>query len=80
MEKQVPHIKIENGELKVEGEFQFVLSPTTINKDFYPVKRVSFDWCVELIQSVSDEFGEDVIIEKLAEKLKQDFIKLNKKS
>ena len=78
MKTQIPKIKIENGEIKIEGNFNFELSPTIITEDLTPIKKITFDWCVEICQEELMEFGEDKILEMFGEKLKQDFIKLSK--
>ena len=79
MKTKVPKIKIENGELHIEGDFNFQLSPTIITEDLIPIKKVTFDWCVEISQAEMMTYGEDKILELFGEKLKQDFIKLSKK-
>jgi len=43
-----------------------------------PIKKITFEWCVELSQSEMMTFDEDKILEMFGEKLKQDFINLNK--
>ena len=78
METQVPKIKIENNELQIEGNFNFELSPTIITKDFIPIKKITFDWCVEISQAEMIMFGEAKILEMFCYKLKQDFIKIIK--
>ncbi len=78
MKTQVPKIKIENGELQIEGDFKFESSPTIITEDLIPIKKITFDWCVEISQSEMITYGEDTILELFGEKLKQDFIKLSK--
>ena len=78
MKTQVPKIKIENGELQIEGNFNFELSPTIINNDLIPIKKITFDWCVEISQAEMMTFGEDKILELFGERLKQDFIELSK--
>jgi hypothetical protein len=75
MKTQVPKIKIENGELQIDGDFKFELSPTIITEDLIPIKKVTFDWCVEISQAEMMTYGEDKILEMFGEKLKQDFIK-----
>jgi hypothetical protein len=79
MKTQVPKIKIENGGLQIDGDFIFELSPTIITEDSIPIKKITFDWCVEISQAEMITFGEDKIMEMFGEKLKQDFIKLSKK-
>ena len=78
MKTQVPKIKVENGELQIEGNFNFELSPTIITEDLIPIKKITFDWCVEISQSELMTFGEDKILEMFGDKLKQDFIKIIK--
>ena len=73
MKTQVP--KIKNGELKVEGDFKFELSKTIMTEDLIPIKKVTFDWCVEISQGDMINYGEDNILELFGEKLKHDFIK-----
>jgi hypothetical protein len=80
MKTQVPKTKIENGELLIEGDFKFELSPTIYTEDLTPIKKVTFDWCVEIPQSEMMTYGEDRILEIFGEKLKQDFIKLSKQT
>ena len=75
MKTQVQKIKIENGKLQTEGDFKFELSPTIITENFIPIKKVTFDWCIEISQAEIQVFGEDNILEMFGEKLKQDFIK-----
>ncbi len=78
MKEQVPKIKIENGELQIDGDFKFELSPTIITEYLIPIKKVTFDWCVEISQAEMMTYGEDKILEMFGEKLKQDFIKVSK--
>jgi hypothetical protein len=78
MKTQVPKIKIENGELQIDGDFKFELSPTIITEDLIPIKKVTFDWCVEISQAEMMTYGEDKIMEMFGEKLKQDFVKFSK--
>jgi hypothetical protein len=78
MKTQVPKIKIENGELQIDGDFKFELSSIIITEDLIPIKKVTFDWCVEISQAEMMTYGEDKILELFGEKLKQDFIKLSK--
>lgn len=78
MKTELPKIKIKNGELQIEGNFNFELSPTIITEDLIPIKKITFDWCVEISYAEMIEFGEDKILELFGEKLKQDFINLNK--
>ena len=79
MKAQVPKIKIENGKLEIDGDFKFELSPTIITEDLIPIRKVTFDWCVEISQAEIMTYGEDKILELFGEKLKQDFIKLSKR-
>jgi hypothetical protein len=74
----IPKLKIENGDLQIEGDFKFELSPTIYTEDLVPIKKVTFDWCVEISQAEILTYGEDKIYEMFAEKLKQDFKKLLK--
>lgn len=79
MKTQVPLIKLEkNGELTIDGNFDFELSPTIITEDLIPIKKITFNWCVELLQDYATMYGEDTILEMFGEKLKQDFIALAK--
>jgi hypothetical protein len=78
MKNQVPKIKIENDELQIKGDFKFELSPTIITEDLIPIKKITFDWCVEISQAEMVTYGEDKILELFGEKLKQDFIKILK--
>lgn len=78
MKTEVPRIKVENNELSIEGNFKFELSPTIITEDLIPIKKITFDWCVETSQDALCMFNEDKILDMLGEKLKQDFIKLSK--
>lgn len=71
----IPKLKIENGDLQIEGDFKFELSPTVYTEDLVPIKKVTFDWCVEISQAEMLVYGEDKIYEIFAEKLKQDFKK-----
>jgi len=75
MKTQIPKIAIVNGELGIEGDFCFEASPTIITEDLIPIKKITFDWCVEISQAEMILFGEDNIFEMFGEKLKQDFIK-----
>ena len=71
-----PKLKIENGELQIEGDFNFEFSPITyVTENLIPIKKITFDWCVEISQAEMMIFGEDKIYEMFAEKLKQDFKK-----
>lgn len=74
----IPKLKIENNKLQIEGDFKFELSPTIITEDLIPIKKITFDWSVEISQSEILIYGEDRIYEILSEKLKQDFKKLLK--
>jgi len=67
-----------NGELQIEGNFNFELSPIIITEDLIPIKKITFDWCVEISQAEMMTFGEDKIFEMFGERLKQDFIKRTK--
>lgn len=79
MKTEVPKIKIENGELQIEGNFIFELSPVIMNNyDLTPIRKITFEFCVEQPQDAMMTFGEDKILEIFGEKLKQDFIKLSK--
>jgi len=78
MKTQVPKIKIKNGELQIEGDFNFELSPTIIAEDLIPIKKITFDWCVEISQAEIITYRKDKILKMFGEKLKQDFIKLSK--
>ncbi len=80
MKKTLPKLKIEDDQLKIEGDFNFELSPTLVTDDLIPFKKVTFDWCVEISNAELITFGEDKIIETFAEKLKQDFIKFGIKN
>jgi len=71
----IPKLKIENGDLQIEGDFKFELSPTVYTEDLVPIKKVTFDWRVEISQAEMLVYGEDKIYEMFAEKLKQDFKK-----
>ena len=71
----IPKLKVENGELSIDGDFKFELSPTIITEDFLPIKKITFDWCVEISQAEMLVYGEEKIYEMFAEKLKQDFKK-----
>jgi hypothetical protein len=78
MKTQVPKLKIENEELQIDGDFKFEVSSTIITEDLIPIKKVTFDWCVEISQAEMMIYGEDKVLELFGEKLKQDFIKLSK--
>ena len=78
MKTQVPKLKIENKELQIDGDFKFEVSPTILTEDLIPIKKVTFDWCVEISQAEMMFHGEDKILELFGEKLKQDFIKFSK--
>ena len=78
MKTLVPKIKIENSVLQIDGDFNFELSQTIFTEDLVPIKKITFDWCLEISQEVMMRFDEDMILEMFGEKLKQDFIKLNK--
>lgn len=80
MKTKVPKIINKNGELQIEGNFNFELSPVIISEDFTAIKKITFDWCVEISQSDMLIFGEEKITQIFAEKLKQDFIKLSKQN
>ena len=69
---------MENNQLLTEGDFNFELSDTFLTDDQIPIKKITFDWCVETPEEVILNFNKDEIIEALAEKLKQDFIKKSK--
>ena len=43
-----------------------------------PIKKITFDWCVEISQAEMIMFGEAKILEMFGDKLKQDFIKIIK--
>lgn len=78
MIKQLPTLKVQDNKLIIEGDFKFELSPTIVTEDSVPMKKISFLWCPELSIDISNQFGEEAIIELFAEKLKQDFIKCSK--
>ena len=46
-----------------------------MTEDLIPIKKVTFDWCVEISQGDMINYGEDNILELFGEKLKHDFIK-----
>jgi len=71
----IPKLKIENNELVIDGDFKFELSSTIITEDLIPIKKITFDWCVEISQAEILVYGEEKIHEMFAEKLKQDFKK-----
>lgn len=75
MKTKFPRLYTENHQPKINGDFNFELSPTLFTDDLIPFKKVTFDWCVEISNAELIAFGEDRIIELFAEKLKQDFIK-----
>ena len=83
MNSKVPKIKEINGELKIEGNFDLKLSSLFIvdindSTPSAPIKRINFDFCVEIPNNIIRKYGEEVIFEMFGEQLKQDFIKLSK--
>ena len=75
----IPKLKVENGELLIDGDFKFELSPTIYSEEnLITYKKITFDWCVEIKQVEMSVYGEERIYEMFAEKLKQDFKKLLK--
>lgn len=79
MKTTVPTLKTENNELKVEGNFDFELSSTIITEDLIPIKKITFNWGVEISQAEILIYGEDMILELFGEKLKRDFINFSKR-
>lgn len=74
----IPKLKVENGDLQIEGDFKFELSPIIYTEDLVPIRKITFNWCVEISQTEMLVYGEEKIHEMFAEKLKQDFKKLIK--
>lgn len=75
MKTQAPKIKLENGELKIEGDFKFELSPSILTEDECDIiKKITFELNFDMPQS----FNEDEALEMLGEKLKQDFLRFSK--
>jgi hypothetical protein len=66
----------EQHEPYIEGNFEFVMGKTTYDhENFIPIKPVTFYWSAEMAQDIPWFDKEGELIEILAEKLKQDFIK-----
>lgn len=76
MRKKAPKLEYENGEYKVINNFEFDLSPLTLTENNEAVIKISFDWSVELPQIERPHQNMVEINEILAEKLKQDFLKV----
>jgi len=74
MEALPPKVRIVNGSIVIDGIFKFKVSDTIYDPDFQPVKIISFTWSPEIPQNINQMIGEHVIIEMLAQKLKEDFI------
>jgi hypothetical protein len=74
MEALPPKVRIVNGSIVIDGIFKFNLSYTKYGPDSQPVKMISFPWSPEIPQNINQMMGEHVIIEMLAQKLKEDFI------
>lgn len=73
-----PQLTSNNGELFIEGDFEFEFSPILMTSGYdnqTPIRKISFDWCGEVSNLDIETYGEEKIIELFAEKLKQDFIK-----
>jgi hypothetical protein len=62
----------QNGELYIDGDFKFDLSnPVVINDEQQPVKKISFDWCLE-----APKGNYELMYQMMGEKLKEDFLNL----
>lgn len=62
----------------IEGDFDFTMDKhvTYDPAHMIPIKNISFPWCVEMQQDLSHLSEIDTVYEMLAEKLKQDFLKM----
>lgn len=76
-ENRVPTLIEEDGKLKIVGDFTFTFGKTIYDESNHvPTKDVVFKWNPELNQGINLKHGSEVINEMMAEKLKQDFLKL----
>jgi len=63
----------------IDGNYEFNIQEQPIfNSDLIPVKKISFEWSVEMPQDVNYSQKENELFEMLAEKLKNDFLKFIK--
>jgi hypothetical protein len=62
----------------LEGDYKFTIDElvTYDREHLIPIKNISFPWCVEMQQDLSRLSQRDEFYEMLAEKLKQDFLKM----
>ena len=63
-----------------EGNFSFEFSSSFTNHYLIPLKKVLFTLSEDCIKDCYMVLGEDETYEKIAEKLKQDFIKVLKQN
>lgn len=74
MEHTPPKVRIVNGSIVIDGIFKFEVSDTVYGQNLEPIKKISFNWSPEIPQNINQIMGEHVIIEMLAQKIKEDFI------
>lgn len=72
-----PHITVLDGAYLVVGNFEFNVTHPAMDDRNIPYVDISFTLCPEIPQD--RDLDNSKVIELLAEKLKQDFIKFNNK-
>jgi hypothetical protein len=76
-----PQLKLQEGKLVVEGNFEFSFGKPVYNPvNYMPTVDITFKWCPEVSMETQKAMEEDQYTELIAEKLKQDFIKYLKTS
>lgn len=62
----------------IEGDFEFIIEDKCIysETELEPFKKISFWWSPEMYQDISMLNKDGDLYEMIAEKLKQDFLKL----
>jgi hypothetical protein len=69
-----PKIIIKELNTTIEGDFDFKVSPVLLNGSLEPVKNISFNFNVEMLQDLYPIYQSEAY-EIFAEKVKQDLIK-----
>ena len=69
-------LKISDGKPFIDGNYEFKMSDMAVmSEDQIVTKDITFSWCLESPNSISD----DEAIKIMAEKIKNDFIEFAKK-
>ena len=75
----VPQLKVQDGKLIVDGNFEFELGKPLYNPSTnIPTIDITFKWCPEASMEAQSLMKDKQYIELIAEKLKQDFIQVLK--